>query len=184
MSIFKAQWIVIQVWKYSDNELYYKIFFRNYGILTVKKRKKAREKPIDIGYFIHSEIITHQAKTVHTIGNIKIYWFFETKDRSYNEIESFLKILSLIKKEIPEWSPHYEIYDMLADMIDSQETLSIDKLILTHLKAIACLWNLWESHSDESVSKILKFIHQNKYSQIMRLWAIPEESKKHLEKLL
>ena len=184
MSIFKTEWIVIQVWKYSENELYYKILFRDYGILTVKKRKKTREKPVDTGYFIHWEIITHGGKSVHTIWNIRIQSFFETKDRTYSEIESFLKILSLVKKELPEWSPHYEIYDMLADAIDSQETLNIDKLILTHIKVIACLWNLWESHSDETVSKILKFIHGNKYSQIMRLWAIPEESKKHLEQML
>ena len=151
---------------------------------NVKKQKKTREKPVDIGYFIHCEIITHQAKAVHTIGNIKIHWFFETKNRSYSEIELFLKILSLIKKEIPEWSPHYEIYDMLELMIDSQDSLNIDKLILTHIKTTSCLWNLWDSHPDETTTKILKFIHQNKYSQIMRLWNIPEESKKHLENLL
>jgi hypothetical protein len=76
--------------------------FRDYGVLTVKKRKKAREKPIDIGYFIHCEIITHKEKTVHTIGNILIDSFFETQGRSYEEIESFLRILARVKKEVPE----------------------------------------------------------------------------------
>jgi recombinational DNA repair protein (RecF pathway) len=184
MSIFKAEGIVIQVWKYSENELYYKILFRDYGILTVKKRKKAREKPIDIWYFIHCEIITHESKSVHTIGNIKIQSFFETGWRSYSEIESFLKILSLIKSDLPEWSPHYEIYDILSSAINTQESLNPDKLILIHLKTIVCLWNLWESHSDETTCKVLKFVHANKYSQIMRLWSIPEETKKHLEKIL
>ena len=184
MSIFKAEGILLQMWKYSNNELYYKILFREYGILTVKKRKKAREKPVDIWYLIHCEIITHQAKSVHTISNIKIQSFFTTQWRSYSDIESFLKILSLIKKELPEWSPHYEIYDIASTMIDSQETITSDKLLLTHLKIISSLWNLWESHSDETVTKILKFIQTNKYSQIMRLWSIPEDAKKHLENLL
>jgi len=174
----------MQVWKYSDNELYYKIFFRDYGILTVKKRKKAREKPVDIGYYIHCEIITHESKTVHTIGNIKIHSFFETQNRSYSEIESFLKTLSLVKKELPEWSPYYEIYDILAQAIDRQESLNSDKLLLTHLKIISCLWNLWESHNDETVGKILKFIHANKYDQVIRLWTIPKEITKHLEWML
>lgn len=184
MSIFKTQWVVIQVWKYSDNELYYKILFRDYGILTVKKRKKAREKPVDIGYLISCEIITHHAKTVHTIGNIKISAFFETKNRPYSEIESFLTILALIKKQLPEWSPHYEIYDILSLAIDLQETLHSQKFLLTHLKIIAALWNLWEIHSDETTKKILKFIHTNKYQDIIRLWNIPDETQKYLEWLI
>jgi len=184
MSIFKAEWIIMQVWKYSEKELYYKIFFREYGILTVKKRKKTREKPVDAGYFIHCEIVTQQDKQVHTIWNIKISSFFETRNRSYSQIESFLKILSLVKKELPEWSPHYEVYDMLTGMIDTQEQLNSDRLLLTHLKTIACFGNLWDSHSSEGTKKTLTFIHNNKYSQIMKLWEIPSDIKKDLEHML
>ena len=79
MSIFKTEGIVLQVGKYSEKELYYKIFFRDYGILTVTKKKKVREKTIDIGYFISLEIITSSQKNVHTIGNIRVKCFFTSE---------------------------------------------------------------------------------------------------------
>jgi recombinational DNA repair protein (RecF pathway) len=184
MAIFKTQWVVLHVWKYSENQLYYQLFFRDYGVLTVSKRKKAKEKPVDIWYFISCEVITKEKNSVHTIGNIKILSFFETQNISYSHIESFLLLLGYIKNNLPNGSPHYEIFDIISQAIDSQDTLNVDKLILTHIKVIACFWNLWDTHKDPTTQKILKFIHTNKYSQIMKLWAIPEENKKHLEYLL
>jgi len=184
MAIFKTTWVVLQVWKYSEKELYYKIFFRDYWVLTVSKRKKSKEKPIDIWYFINCEVITSEKSSVHTIGNISINSFFETQNIPYKQIESFLLLLWYIKKNIPDWSPHYELFDIISLAIDSQESLNTDKLILTHIKIIACLWNLWDTHPDTTTQKILTFIHNNKYSQIMKLWSIPEENKKHLEQML
>ena len=184
MSIFKTQWIVLQVWKYSDNELFYKVFFKDYGILTVKKRKKAREKPVDIGYLISCEILTHNQKTIHTIGNIKIISFFDTKQRPYSEIEAFLKLLVQIKKEIPEWNPHFEIFDILFWAVSHQEKLNFQKILLTRLKIISCLWHLSDEHNDVTCQKILKFIHSHSYKDILRLWNIPEETGKKLEHLL
>lgn len=184
MAIFKTTWVVLQVWKYSEKELYYKIFFRDYGVLTVLKRKKSKEKPIDIGYFINCEVITKEKKSVHTIWNISINSFFQTQHISYSQIESFLSLLGYIKKHLPNGSPHYEVFDIISLAIDVQEHLNHDKLILTHIKVIACLWNLWETHTNPTTQKILKFIHTHKYDQIMKLWPIPEENKKHLEYIL
>ncbi len=184
MSVFKTTGIVLQVWKYSENELFYKIFFRDYGILTVKKRKKAREKPIDIGYFISCEIVTHHGKTVHTIGNIKIQSFFETKQRTYSEIEAFLRLLSRLKKEIPEWHPHHEIYDIISWCINTQDILTDNKILLIHLKIISSLWSLWDAHSDEITQKTLKFIHKYNYKEILKLWEIPQQVLKNLEHML
>ena len=174
----------MQVWKYSENQLYYKIFFREYGILTVAKKKKAREKPIDVGYLISCEVITREKNSVHTIGNIKIISFFETKNIPYAQIESFLNLLSYIKKNIPDGSPHYEIFGIISLAIDSRGSLNSDRLILTHIKIIACFWELWETHPNSTTQKILKFIHTNKYDRIMRLWVIPEENRNHLEQML
>ncbi len=184
MAIFKTQWVVLQVWKYSENSLYYKIFFRDYGILTVAKKKKAREKPIDIGYLISCEVITKQKDSIHTIGNIKIISYFETKDTAYNKIESFLKLLWYIKKNLPTGSPHYEIFDILYLYIPISNSQNSQKYILTYLKIVSSLWELWATHKNETTAKILKFIHATKYSDILRLWAIPQESLKHLELLL
>lgn len=184
MSIFKTQWIVLQVWKYSDNELFYKVFFKDYGILTVKKRKKTREKPVDIGYLISCEILTHSEKAIHTIGSIKIISFFDTKQRLYNEIEGFLKLLVQVKKEIPEWSPHFEIFDILFWAINNQDKLKSQKILLTHLKIISCLWNLSDEHQDITCQKILKFIHSHSYKDIFRLWDIPEDIVRQLEEII
>jgi len=176
--------MVLQVWKYSENSLYYKIFFREYGILTVTKKKKVREKPIDIGYLINCEVITSSKSSVHTIGNIKIIAFLETSGISYTQIESFLKLLYYIKKNIPDWSPHYEIFDILNTYIPKSNSWNIQLYILTHLKIISCLWELPDTHSDITSSKILKFINTSKYTDILRLWEIPEENIKHLKKML
>jgi len=184
MAIFKTQWVVLQVWKYSENSLYYKVFFRDYGILTVIKKKKTREKPIDIGYFISCEVITRDKSSVHTIGNIKIISFFETQNTPYNEIESFLLLLSYIKKNIPDWSPHYEIFDILTTYIPLSNLGNRGKFLLTRLKIVSSLWELGEVHKDPTTSKILKFIRVSKYSDIIRLWTIPEENIKHLEQIL
>jgi len=181
MSFFKTQWIVLQVGKYSEQELFYKMLFRDYGILTVKKKKKVREKPIDVWYLVSCEIVTHSEKKVHTIGNIRIKSFFQSEWKSYSEIESFLTLLSKLKKELPEWSPHYETYDILSRFI---ELWDIHHLLLTHLKLTQLLWNLPDTHSNETVQKILKFIHSHSYKDILRLKNIPEETQKKLEHLL
>lgn len=180
MAIFKTQWVVLQVWKYSEKQLYYKIFFREYGILTVAKRKKSKEKPIDIGYLINCEVITSDKNTVHTIGNIKILTFFETKDTAYSRIESFLKLLSYIKKQIPDGSPHYEIFDILWVYLPISNLADQQKFLLTYLKIMSSLWELWETHQNQTTAKILKFIHNTKYTGILRLWPIPEENLHHL----
>ncbi len=183
MSIFKTHGIVLKQGKYSEKELYYKILFRDYGILTVTKRKKSREKPIDTWYFVSCEIITHASKSVHTIGNIKINSYFQAWWKKYSEIELFLKILSEVHSQIPEGSPHYEIYDILSYYIEESSSLSYYKLILVGLKIKCCLGSLWESHPNETIMKILKFIHANKYSDILRLWAISDDLIKDLEQL-
>jgi len=145
---------------------------------------KAREKPIDIGYLINCEVITKEKSSVHTIGNIKIISFFETKNAPYSYIESFLKLLSYIKRNLPDGSPHYEIFDILTLYIPLSNSWNHQKFILTNLKIISSLWELWVDHNNSTTAKILKFISATKYSDILRLWAIPEENLKHLEQVL
>lgn len=184
MSIFKTLWIVLQVGKYSEKELYYKVFFKDYGILTVKKKKKLREKPVDMGYLISCEIITHSEKSIHTIGNIKILSFYDTKEKPYSEIEAFMKFLSKIKKDIPEWNPHYEIFNILSEIISIQNSMTYIELLLAELKILAIFWNLPDTHIDITVQKILKFIHSHGIKDIFRLKWIPEDVAKSLEQML
>ena len=174
----------MQVWKYSEDRLYSKVFFKDYWILTVTKKKKTREKPIDIGYLISCEVITKEKNSMHTIGNIKIISYFETKHQLYEQIESFLKLLYYIKKNIPEGAPHYEIFDILYTYIPISHENNKQKYILSYLKIISLLWELWESHQNPTSAKILKFIANSKYTDVLRLWKIPEENLQHLEQML
>ncbi|MDA9129350.1 recombination protein O N-terminal domain-containing protein [Candidatus Gracilibacteria bacterium] len=184
MAIFKAKGLVLRVIKLSEKELLYKIFFREYGILSVKKKKKVREKPIDTGYLLHGEIITQFGRDIHTIGNIKILCFFDTKNRVYSDIERFLKILSLVHTELPAGIPHIQIYDILSYLIENTTKLSGYKLLLTQLKISQSLGNLPEKNPDETTQKILKFIHNHSYQDIMRLGKIPKNVLKNLEEIL
>lgn len=181
MSVFKTQWIVLQVGKYSQEELWYKIFFKDYGILTVKKKKKSRERPIDTGYYISCEIITSNKQNIHTIGNIKTKCFFVSENRSFSEIELFLELIKYIKTELPEWNPHYELYEVITKYIEHCEHYS---LLLTYIKVMQTLGNLPESHPDQTIQKILKFMHTHHYKDIMRLKDIPEDIQKKLEQML
>lgn len=184
MSFFKTQGIVLKIIKVSQGEMIYRILFRDYGILSVSKKKKVKEKPIDIGYLISCEIITKKYRDIHTVGNIKILSYFKPSEKPYLDVESFLYILSRIHKEVPEWNPHYEIYDILSHCINVEWELNSSKILLTHLKIISVLWNLQELHKDTTCEKTLKFIHKYSYKKILELRDIPQDTKKHLEQML
>lgn len=184
MSVFKTEWIVLRVGKTSQKEVFYTIFFREYGILHVTKKAKVREKPIDTGYSINCEIHTYNDKKMHIIANISILHFFESQWKSYSFIEKYLHIIATVKKEIPNWVPHYEIYDILSLFWRNQENISWQKLLLTHLKILSSLWNLSENHENITTGKILKFIYTNKYSDILRLWKIADENFIQLENIV
>lgn len=184
MSFFKTQWIVLQVWKISEKENYYKIFFADYGILTVTKKKKVREKPIDAGYYIQCEIITQNNRNIHIISNIKILWYFESNNKTYTNIHIFLRIIAYTLREIAPWNPQREVFWLLSQLIEKQNEITTIQLILTHLKLQSVLWNLKIEHSDITCQKILKFLQSHPYHDIFRLWTIPDDTQKKLEQLL
>lgn len=134
MHVFKTEGIVLRMGKVSEKELWYKIFFREYGILMVQKQKKIREKPIDIGYHISCEIITHEHKKAHTIGNISVLRYFESEKKCYKEIELFLKTLSFLQKNLPDGVPHHELYACMREILCLKESSSSQKPVLLALK--------------------------------------------------
>ena len=184
MHVFKTEGIVLRMGKISERELWYKIFFQEYGMLLVQKQKKAREKPIDIGYHISCEILTHEHKKTHTIWNIAILRYFESKERPYQEIELFLKNIAILQKNIPDGVPHQELFTILKEILSLKVALRYQKMLLLSLKIQAILGNLPENHEDTTCQKILKFLHHNSSKDVLRLAEIPEEVKKTLEKLL
>jgi len=183
MAYFKTEWLVLKVKKISENQSLYTIFFKDYGILTVNKKKKVREKPIDSWYLISCEIITKKTEDIHLIGNIWIISFFSPEEKPYKNVAHFLNIIQRIHTELPHWNPHYEIYDILSTAIKNDFFRIYDTLILTHLKIIALLWNLPDTNSHPTVTKTITFIHKYSFKEICKLWKIPEDTIEHLEKI-
>ena len=184
MHVFKTEGIVLRIGKISEKELWYKIFFQQYGILMVQKQKKVREKPIDIGYHINCEILTHEHKKTPTIWNISVLRYFESKEKSYHEIELFLKNIAFLQKNVPDGVPHQELFNIVKEILSLKEERRYQKMLLICLKIQAILGSLPENHSDIICQKILRFLHQSHSKDILRLQEIPEETIKKLELLL
>jgi hypothetical protein len=182
MSIFKTSWLVLQTKKLSEKEFLYQVFFLEYWILWVKNRKKVREKPIDTWYLFQCEIITSGKNSIHIIWNIKILALYQSENKSYKDIEQFLRLLWKIQSEIPIGNPHSDIFTIIAFCIS--ENLYAEKILLMHLKVVDILWNLPNLHSDFATEKTLRFIHKYWYKEISRLWEIPKVIQKNLELML
>lgn len=183
MSIFKSQWIVIKIKKLDEKQYLYLVFFKEYWFLHVSKKKKAKEKSLDVGYNFHCEIITASSKNIHTISNIKIKNFYIAENKRYKEIEKFLSFLSYLNKEIPSGSPHDEIFHSLEIFLSSPDQ-SYESFVLLQLKVSEILWILALQHNDKTLQKILNFITQKHYSEIIKLRNIPEDVLKKLESII
>lgn len=192
MSIFKDKAIVLKIdkvnsnssWeKIKDKELLYTLFTKTYWKIRANKTYSKNEKNIDIWYVINFEIITSENKRIHKIKNIKINSEFNlNKDKNFSEINNYLETLSLIYREIPEWFPFEEVFEVI-EKINTSDKIDLAKLILAKLKIKSLLWILNVENKNQVISKILKFIHNSKIDSIFRLTWINEEQKKELENL-
>lgn len=177
MHYFKTEWVLLSQKKLSEKEFLYKIFFKDYGILSVKKLKKAREKNLDSWYVIICEIITHDAKKniLPSITNIKIKDFFNPEKKTHSEVYEFLSSIAYIEKSIPSWFPHIKTYDIALLMISSQDILTASSHILLRLKMCAYNGDLPIEHTNTNVQKVLKFVYTASTQELLKLKKIPEE---------
>jgi len=180
MSIFKTKWIVLKINKVKPGEFLYTIFTREYGKIMCNKKLSKTEKTLDLWYLVNFEITTKENVSIHKIRNIKIISEFNMQNRSFTELNNYLVILSIIYKKVPTWAPIYELFDLL-EIINFEENINELKLILIRLKISSIFWELWENHSNKIISKILKFINDNKVQRVVKLTGINEELKKELE---
>lgn len=182
MSIFKTKWSILKISKISWSDFLYTIFTHDYWIIKASKKNSKREKTLDLWYLINFEIETKDKKDIHKIRNIKIFWEFQCENKSFSEINMYLTLLWVILKKSPIWVPIYEIIDILETIIKN-ENIDEAKLILAKLKVIDILWELNTNHHNQTISKILKFINQNKIWDIFRLTWISDEIKEELKKI-
>ena len=183
MSIFKTKWIIIKIDKIAKNDFLYTIFSYDYWKIKANKKIAKKEKILDIWYIINFEIETKKNNSIHKIRNIKILSHFNYEKKSFKLINNFLELIALISKNIPEWIPIFEIYNIFY-YINNYEKLTDEKILLTKLKIINILWNLTTQSKDKIVEKILKFIHNNNIKEILKLTWINEKEKNILEKII
>lgn len=164
-----------------DKELLYTLFTYEYGKIKANKKFSLKEKNLDLWYIINFEIITEENKIIHKIKNIKIKSQFNT-NKSFAEINIYLEILWVIFKEIPDWIPNKEIFEMV-ESINNYKNIDEAKLVLAKLKLKDILWDLNISNDNKIIERILKFIHNSKIDDILRLKWIDEDLKNDLKKI-
>lgn len=175
MSIFKTKAIVLKINKNKDKNFIYTLFTLDYWKINCIKKLKVKEKSLDLWYKIDFQIYVWKKKEgLHTIRNIKILSEFNTNNKTFWEINSFLEFLAVILRKTPSWIPISEIYSIFSTL-NSLEKLKIEKILLAKLKVLNILWELSISHKNKIVEKILKFVVNNNISTILRLWWIEKD---------
>ena len=180
MSIFKTKWIILKIDKIKNQEFLYTIFTKDYWKIKCNTKLSKNEKTLDLWYLINFEIYTKENVSIHKIRNIKISSEFSHENKSFNELNLYLIILSIINKNTPVWNPIYELFEII-EILNNLENIDEIKLNLIRLKIISIFWELNENNSNQTISKILKFINSNKIERILKLTWINEEIKKELE---
>ncbi len=182
MSIFKTKWIILKIDKLKPQEFLYTIFTKDYWKIKCNKKLSKKEKTLDLWYLINFEISTKQNSNIHNTRNIKISSEYDLSNKTFKEMNLYLEILANILKQTPEWNPIYELFELL-ELLNSYNNIDELKLLLIKLKVTSIFWELWDDHSDPTISKILKFIHNNKTDRILKLTGIDDKIKIKLEKL-
>lgn len=183
MSIFKTRGIILKIKKSIDKEIFYHIFSYDFWKIICKKKLEKKEKTIDIWYLINFEIVSKEYKEINKIRNIKILFEQNFENKSFLIIENFLTLLNLVFNKLENWNPFYEIFDLM-DIIVREKDLKIEKIILAKLKIINLLWELKLENDDIVLNKILKFIDNNHFKNIVKLKWFDNDLLEKLEKLM
>ena len=192
MSIFKSKWIILKInkniWASQDTksnawEFLYTIFTKDYGTILCSKKRSKSEKPLDLWYTINFEIITKEHASIHKIKNIKISSQFVPENTSFWILHGYLWILQKVLTKFPAWVPNYELFELL-ELLNTQTSIDTHTLLLFECKIVAMSWELQEENSDQTIQKILKFVHNNKISTIIKLTGITDEIEKKLRLVL
>ncbi len=181
MSVFKTKWIILKIHKPKDKDFLYTIFTYDFWKILVSKKKNTKEKALDLWYIVNCEVRTKDWYNIHKISNIKIISEFEYQNKSFELIESYLKLLSLVLKNTPDGNPAFEIYNTL-ECVHNQKKINTERLCLARLKIINYLWDLDTNHKDPTIWKILRFIDASSIRDILKLtWITDDIYRKLLE---
>lgn len=184
MSIFKANWIVLQSKKNNQWNFLYDVFFYEFWILSVTKSTRKKEKTLDIWDILSCELLSSSSKLLPSISNFKKKESFYHAN-SYTHMENFMRTCAYFLHKIPKKYPHHTLWNFLQESIVSKHSFSQEYYCLIILKFDATLWKLGDTHENEVTQKVLKFIHQsNNLKDLYRLKNIPQSTLEDLKKLL
>ena len=183
MLIFKTKWIVLKIHKIDEKDYLYTIFTYDYWKILCQKKISKKEKTLDLWYILNFEIETKEERKIHKIRNIKISSEFNTRNKDFSFINSYLELLSIILNNTPDGSPVSQILE-ICEYINSHPNLDENKILLAKLKCFNIFGNLAIQHSHTTIQKILHFINKNNISEIWKLTWIDNDLKKELEQLL
>jgi len=182
MSTFKDSWIVLKIQKQQDKNFIYTIFSLKFWKIIAVKKVSNKEKTIDLWFHINYEIKT--SDKINKISNIKIINEFDSRNKSFLEINSYLTILKIVLDKTPFWIENNEIFSILNEINKYKNTDIETKNVLASLKIIDILWELDTNNKNPTISKILNFINKNHFNKIIKLTWINEEIKKELQNIL
>ena len=182
MSIFKVSWIILKIQKNADKNFIYTIFSLRFWKIIAVKKVSNKEKNLDLGFHINYEIKT--SDKINKISNIKIINEFNTINKDFTTINSYLNILYLILKDTAFWIENDEIFEIV-NLLNKYNNWALKvKLILAQLKIKNILWELDISHKNITITKILSFINKNNFPKIIKLTWVNQEIKKELQNIL
>ena len=90
MSIFKDSWIILKIQKSSDKNFIYTLFSLKFWKVIAVKKVSNKEKSLDLWFHINYEIKT--SEKINKISNIKIINEFNTINKDFSQINSYLNI--------------------------------------------------------------------------------------------
>ena len=182
MSIFKDSWIILKIQKQANKDFLYTIFSYKFWKIFAIKKLSNKEKQLDLWYHINYEIRTNT--NINKISNIKIINEFNNQNKTFNELNSYLQLLSIILHKTAFWVENIEIFEIVSKINKYKKQDLEIKIILASLKVIHILWELNIENKNSQTAKILKFISINNFSKIIKLSWINEDIKKELQNIL
>jgi len=180
MSVFKTKWIILKINKPKDKDFLYTLFTYDFWKVLVSKKKSSKEKLLDLGYAVNLEVRTKPWVNIHKISNIKITSEFDYENKDFDIIEWYLRLLTLVLKNAPDGNPMFEIFEIL-EAVNSYKKITPEKLCLSRLKIINCLWSLDTENKNPTIKKILNYIDNHSIHDILRLTGIENDIYRSLQ---
>lgn len=173
MSVFKDSAIVLKIQKLDEKKLLYQVFSRDFWKISVTKNYSKKEKNIDLGNLVNFEIVTKETANIHRIKNVKIISSFNTQQKSFSLLNSYLEVLYKVHKEFQAGVANREIFELLSSLNQNEKLREVDLLLAT-LKIDSIEWVLQNNHNNPQIQKILSFIQRENFRTIMKLWGFTE----------